>query len=100
MNEILENLKKQHGEVYTLCVKNSKDETVTVYLREIDRIVYKSVSALIQKDELTGVESMLRSLWIGGDSLDKIVNDFKALRNAGATIAPMIQTEAGELKKN
>lgn len=96
----LQDLKKKHGEVYTLSVKNKEGKVITIYLREIDRIVFKSVSALIQKDELTGIESMLRSLWIGGDSVDKIIDDFKALRNAGATLMPMLETEAGELKKN
>jgi len=96
----LQDLKKKHGEVYTLSVKNKEGKIITIYLREIDRIVFKSVSALIQKDELTGIESMLRSLWIGGDSVEKITDDFKALRNAGATLMPMLETEAGELKKN
>lgn len=100
MNEELEALKKKHSEVYTLTVKNKEGKPVTVYLKEIDRIIYKVVSALIQKDELTGIESMLKSLWIGGDAVEKITDDFKALRNAGATLMPMIETEAGELKKN
>lgn len=97
---IVDELKKKYVDVYTCSVKNSKGETITVYLKEIDRIIFKSVAALIQKDELTGIESLIKSLWIGGDDVVKITEDFKALRNAGATLMPIIETEAGELKKN
>jgi hypothetical protein len=65
----------------------------------MDRLAYKTVSALIAKDELMGVESFLRTLCVEGD-VEAIINDFKALRSAAMTILPMLSTEAGELKKN
>jgi hypothetical protein len=66
----------------------------------MDRIAYKSVSALIAKDELMGVESFLKTLYVGGDDVAKITDDFTALRSAAISILPMLQAEAGELKKN
>lgn len=86
-------------EIYTLTVVNRQGSPLTVHLREMDRLAYKTVSALIAKDELMGVESFLRTLCVEGD-VEAIINDFKALRSAAMTILPMLSTEAGELKKN
>jgi len=86
-------------DIYTLTVNNKLEQPITVHLREMDRLAYKVVSALIAKDELQGVESFLRTLCVDGD-VNAIVNDFKALRSAARTILPMLESEAGELKKN
>jgi hypothetical protein len=86
-------------EIYTLTVSNRQGAPLTVHLREMDRLAYKTVSALIAKDELMGVESFLRTLCVEGD-VEAIINDFKALRSAAMTILPMLTSEAGELKKN
>lgn len=97
----IEELKSKYPgvEIYTLSVVNKQGATLTVYLREMDRIAYKTVSGLIAKDELMGVESFLRTLCVHGD-VEAIINDFKALRSAAMTILPMLTAEAGELKKN
>jgi hypothetical protein len=97
----IEKLKATHNcDIFTLTVKNKNGEPITVYLKELDRVTYKSNSALIQKDEMLGVSGLLSSLWVGGDDVTKIINDFKALRSAGATLVPLLEVEAGELKKN
>ena len=87
-------------EIWTLTVNDKTGAPITVHLRELDRTTYKVVSALVAKDELQGVESLLKTLHVGGDDVNKITNDFKALRNASVTILPLLQAEAGELKKN
>ena len=87
-------------DIWTLSVKSKRGQTITVHLRDMDRTAYKTVSALIAKDELMGVESFLKTLHVGGDDVSKIVDDFTALRSAAITILPMLSTEAGELKKN
>ncbi len=86
-------------EIYTLKVNNSKGEPVSVMLREMDRLAYQTVSKLIAKDELQGVESFLKQLCVDGD-VNAIISDFKALRSAAMTILPMLKAEEGELKKN
>lgn len=99
--ETIENqLKEKYGEFYTLTVKDSKDAEICVHLRKLDRTVYQSVTAIIQKDSLRGIESLLRSLWIGGDDVNRIIEDFEALRSAEVTLIEMIQPKAGTLKKN
>jgi hypothetical protein len=93
-------MKYPNSDIWTLAVKSKNGDTITVHLRELDRIAFKSVSALIAKDELLGVESFLKTLWVGGDDVKLITDDFTALRSAAITILPMLQAEAGELKKN
>ena len=87
------------SDIWTLTVKNKKGDAITIHLREMDRIAYKTVSALIAKDEMMGVESFLNTLCVDGD-VKEITQDFTALRNAAVTILPMLTAEAGELKKN
>lgn len=96
----LTELKAKHTEVWTLKVKDKTGAEVTVFLKELDRTTYQVASKLIQKDELQGVEALLKALWIGGDNVALITGDFKALRSASVSILPLIQTEEGELKKN
>jgi hypothetical protein len=93
-------LKVKYGEIHTLTVNNKNGEPVTMILREIDRTVYKSISAIMQKDEMLGVEALLKNLRVGGDKLEAITEDFKALRNASVTVIPLLEAETGELKKN
>ena len=92
--------KYPNSDIWTLSVKSKSGDLITVHLRELDRIAFKSVSALIAKDELLGVESFLKTLHVGGDDVKLITDDFTALRSAAITILPMLQAEAGELKKN
>ena len=98
--KLVEELKAKHGKVYTVTLPlgNDTDEKTTFYLREMDREVYKSVSKLIDKDELTGTESMIKSLWVGGDSVESL--SFYTLRSASNTLGDMIAVKSGVLKKN
>jgi hypothetical protein len=91
--------KYPNSDIFTLTVNDRNGNPITVLLREMDRVAYKSISALIAKDELLGVESLLKTLCIDGD-VSKIIDDFKAFRSATQAILPILQAEAGELKKN
>lgn len=101
-DKLIAELKAKYGTVYTLSLPMPDDsgKTVTIFLRKMDRLVYKTVSALIQKESLMGVESLLRQLYIGGDNLESIINDFDLLRSAESTIVELLQAKQGELKKN
>lgn len=105
-NEQLQDLKKQlkekHGVVYELNVPLNDDgtESATIFLRKIDRVCFNTVSKLVQKDELMGIESLVKTLYIGGDDVNLIVNDFEALRAASIAVLPMLQAREASLKKN
>ena len=105
MNEAekeLQELKSKYGTVYTLTVPTNDEETehATVYLKKVDRVIYASVSKLIQKDEMLGIESLLKSLWIGGDKVEKITNNFDALRSAELSLRQILAVKESTLKKN
>jgi hypothetical protein len=102
MSEELEKLKAKYGTVYTLVVPTNDEETeyATVYLKKVDRLIYASVSKMIQKDEMLGIESMLKSLWIGGDKVEKITDNFDALRSAEVKLRELLYVKESSLKKN
>ena len=103
MNEAdLQALKTKYGTVYTLTVPTNDEETehATVYLKKVDRVIYASVSKLIQKDEMQGIESLLRSLYIGGDKVESITDNFDALRSAEVSLRQILSVKEGSLKKN
>lgn len=95
-------LKAKHGTVYTLTVPISEDEKqkATIFLRKMDRLCYQSVSKLMAKDELMAVESLLKTLHVGGDKVELITDNFDALRAAANSVVEIIQAKEGVLKKN
>jgi hypothetical protein len=93
-------LREKYGEFYTLTVQDSNNKDIITYLRKLDRTTYKVISKLMEKDELMAVESLLNSLYIGGDDPKLIINDFDALRSAEVTLVDMIRPKHGTLKKN
>ncbi len=101
-NQELETLKAKYGVVYTLSVPINDEETehATVYLKKVDRLIYSSVSKLIAKDEMLGIESLLKSLWIGGDKVTLITENFDALRSAEKSLTQLLSTKESFLKKN
>jgi hypothetical protein len=97
---IEQQLKEKYGTFYTLTVEDRSGKEITVFLRQMDRLVYTTVSALIQKDSLRGMESLLKQLWIGGDDVNAIISDLDALRSAEITLIEILQAKQGSLKKN
>lgn len=100
MSDTIQQLKQKYTDVYTLTVETSKGEEVSVHLRALDRQTYKIVSKLMEKDELSAVESLIKQLWIGGDEAAKICDDFQALRSATISLLDMLRPKEGSLKKN
>ncbi len=98
----IEELKQKYGTVYTLEIPTSESGTefLTVYLKKLDRQTYSAVSRIIQKDELQATEVLLKNLYIGGDELVKITEDFDNLRSASNAIVPILQAKEASLKKN
>lgn len=100
--KLIADLKAKYGTVYSLTVPVNDEETehATIHLRKMDRLCYQSVSKLIQKDELTGVESFLKTLRVGGCEVSVITGNFDALRSAAKAILPMLTAKDADLKKN
>lgn len=98
----LDELKAKHGTVYTLEIPTNEDgsEKATIHLRKLDRLTYSAVSKVIQKDELQATEILLKALYVGGDDLKPILDDFDNLRSASNAIVPMLTAKEASLKKN
>ena len=67
---------------------------------KIDRACYSSVAKLVQNDSLKAIENLIRTLYIGGDDVSKITENFDALRAAEGACLEMIKAKEGVLKKN
>lgn len=100
--EQLAGLKAKYGTVYTLTVPTNEDETefATVYLRKIDRACFSSVQKIVQTDSLKAIENLIRTLYVGGDEVTKITENFDALHSAEGACLDMIKAKQGTLKKN
>lgn len=100
--EQLSELKTKYGTVYTLTVPINEDETefATVYLRKMDRPCFSSVQKLVQTDSLKAIENLIKTLYVGGDEVTKITDNFDALHSAEGACLDMIKAKHGSLKKN
>jgi len=98
----LTELKAKYGTIYTLVVPTNDEETefATVYLRKMDRVCYSTVSKLVQKDSLQGLESLIKTLYVGGDDVRMITENFDALRAAESPCLDILMAKQGVLKKN
>jgi len=98
----IEELKAKYGTVYTLEVPLNEDETekATIYLRKLDRQTYSIVSKLVTTDDLRATEALLKNLYVGGDELSKILDNFDALRSASISVVPLLEAKNSSLKKN
>ena len=76
--EQLAGLKAKYGTVYTLTVPTNEDET----------------------DALLGLENLIKTMYVGGDEVTKITENFDALHSAEGACLDMIKAKQGTLKKN
>jgi hypothetical protein len=99
--ENLEALKAKHGTLYTVTVPvGDENKECTVYLKKMDRIVYSATLKLLESDPLDATEFLLKSLWVGGENVNIILEDFDALRSASNLMVEIIKSKEGSIKKN
>ena len=98
----LQDLKSKYGTVYTLTVPVNDDETehATIYLRKMDRATFSSVQKIVQSDSIKATENLLKTLYVGGDDVKLITDNFDALHSAENACLEMIKAKQGTLKKN
>ncbi len=97
--ELILELKAKHGTVYQVAATNSEDEVKVIFLKKLDRKAYDVSAAILKKNELQGIEVMLKALYIGGDDINDIINDFDALRSAANQLVELVTIKPGAIKK-
>jgi len=97
----LEELKNKYGTIHELTVPLDEDgnKTATIYLRKLDRKTYQAASKVIQRDELDGAEVLIKNLWVDGDDVKTIIDNFDALRAASIQLVKLLTPFEGSLKK-
>lgn len=105
-------LKDEFGTIFTLTIESdaitqfegeASDlpvENYTFYLKKLDRVTYSMSMKLMEQDVLKATELLLKNLYIGGDDVNLIYNDFDMLRTASSVLGRMYWTKNADLKKN
>jgi hypothetical protein len=97
----IEELKSKYGSVNELTVPlDAEGEKIaTIYLRDIDRKTYSAATKVIQKDELEGTEVILKNLYVGGDNISLVIENFNALRACSVALVKLLTPYDATLKK-
>ena len=97
-------LKNKYETVYTVTVpvSDSEDEETnyTFFIREMDRATYKQAINVMAKDSLQAIELLMKNLWVGGDDVKIVFEDFKVLRSLESPLAELFNTRRADIKKN
>ena len=99
-NPELDKLKKEHGEIQTLTLKNKAGAVVaTCYLKEPNRpVVARAMSLIAQTKPLEAGEFILENCHVGGDQ--SVLTDEKLKMSAAMQVVALVELLDGELIKN
>jgi len=99
MEKVFNELKEKHSKIYWLDIPESDENgEKTIFLRKIDRVTYSASQKLLEKDTLQATEMILRSLFVGGDSVEGVINDFDQLRAASELLVDVITVKKGNVR--
>jgi len=98
--QVLEQLKKQHGDIQTLTLKDKGGNTVaTCLLKEPGRVVVaRAMSLIAQTKPLEAGEFILENCHVGGD--ESVLTDAKLKMSASMQCVQLVELLDGELVKN
>lgn len=96
----IDELKKQHGDIQTLELKDKQGKIVaTAYLKEPGRnVVARALSLIAQTKPLEAGEFILENCFVGGDNT--ILENEKLKMSAAMQAVALVELLDGELKKN
>ncbi|MDF7813607.1 hypothetical protein [Hymenobacter sp. YC55] len=96
----LDELKKEHGDVQTLTLKDKAGNVVAVaHLKEPGRsVVARSMSLIAQNKPMEAGEFILENCFVGGN--DQVLTNEKLKMSAAMQVIALVELLDGELKKN
>ena len=89
-------LKEKYGKIFKLEIPTDEGDKVLI-LRKIDRLTYKAAMKMMEKDELSASEMMLRALTVEGDA-EEVIKDLDSLRTAAALLVEVIGVKTGNVQ--
>lgn len=98
----MEKSEKKQGD-FTLRLPKDRDQKdyFEIYLKELDEPTYMAAATLIAKGkEVETIKFLLKNLYVGGDSISDVLDNFIAVRAASEPILEILNPASGELKKN
>ena len=103
LQEELTALKLKYEEVYTIEVPLNRDKSkvATIFLKDYDRPTYCAVNKAVGgTDPLIATEIFLGGTYIGGDELDLITKNVRALVACDTTLYELMKPYQAVIKKN
>jgi hypothetical protein len=94
--------KKQGKFTLTLPKDGSGPEVWEIQLKDLPEDIYVAASRLFRKEgkELEGMKFLIRNLFAGGDDINDVCKDWKAVYAAAEQIMSILPDGQGSLKKN
>jgi len=98
----MEKSEKQGKFTLTLPKDGTGPEVWTVQLKDLPEDVYVAASRLFRREgkELEGMKFLVRNLFTGGDNVNDVCKDWKAIYAAAEQIMSILPDGQATLKKN
>lgn len=99
----LADLREKHGKVREFIVPLDEDDdtkTVTFFLKPCDRKTENMIDKQAKGSQERAVIMGLKTLWLGGDSVDFLTGNDYAMRSAEAGLVEYMQPGKVIIKKN
>lgn len=92
--------KEEVKPAYTLSVTLQNDEMIDLSMKDLDRPTFIRINKFLgDPDPLKMIAEALRLLCVGGE-IDKVLDDWKAVKSCDSAIGSMLHAEPATLKKN
>lgn len=76
-------------------------EVWTVDLKDIEEDIYIAATSLFRKEkDMDAMKFILRNLFVGGDNINDVCKDWKAVYASAEQIMKLLPQAQGRLKKN
>ena len=98
----METKEKKQG-AYTLELPKNGDgpDVWTIHLKDIEEDIYIASSRLFRKEkDMDAMKFLIRNLHVGGDPVEEVCRDWKAIFASAEQIMGMLPQAQGVLKKN
>jgi hypothetical protein len=96
-------VEKKQGKFTLELPKNGNGPEIwSIQLTDIQEDIYVAASRLFRKEgkELEGMKFLIRNLFAGGDNINDVCKDWKAVYASAEQIMSLLPEAQGRLKKN
>lgn len=101
LTEILSGLKEKNPDkkIYRIGVPVG-GQKANIFLKDLDRFTYKAGKKVLDSDdELRGIEVFLKGMYLGGDDLELVLKDWRAVVSAGRQLSKLLKVDESDFSE-